>query len=249
MLDPDEAPGAFGLAQDWPALATGRHAHRRAQLLFATSGAMRLVTDEVTAVLPPDRAAWIPGGLGHDVACRRPVALRTVYFDPRDDDGPVAVFDAPPLLRELVVEVCAWGLAPPAGAEQVTAALRWLVDRWKVRPLPVTLPSARSEELRAALTWSLDHLAHPIGLDDAACAGGLSTRVLQRRAAEELGSGFAAWLQRARVQRGRELLADPELEIGEIALRCGYQSPAAFTRAFAAVTGRPPSAWRGAVRR
>jgi AraC-like DNA-binding protein len=244
MIDPDQVSASFGLAEDWPALATGRHVHRRAQLLYATAGAMRLVTDTVTAVLPPDRAAWIPGGVVHDVTCRRPVALRTVYFDPGEDDGPVVVFEAPALLRELVVEICGWGVAAPEGATVVTGALRWLVDRWKLRPLPVTLPSARSPELRAALDHLLDHLAHPVGLDDAARAGGISTRSLQRRMQDELGTGLAAWLQRARVQRAVELLADPELEIGEIALRCGYQSPAAFSRAFAAVTGVAPSAWR-----
>lgn len=244
MIDPDRVPTAFGLAEDPPALATGRHVHRRSQLLYATSGAMRLVTERLTAVLPPDRAAWIPGGVAHDVACRRPVALRTVYFDP-EDDGEIVVFEAPPLLRELVIEICAWGPSPPDGADGVLAALRWLVDRWRVRPLPVTLPTARSPELRAALDHLFERLAHPISLGDAALASGLSARTLQRRMREELGTGLAAWLQRARVQRAVELLADPELEIGEIALRCGYQSPAAFSRAFAAVTGTPPSGWRG----
>lgn len=248
VIDPDELPSPFGLAQDWPVLSTGRHTHRRAQLLYATQGAMRLTTDSVWAVLPPDRAAWIPGSVAHEVSCRRPVALRTVYFDPRPDDGQIAVFEAPALLRELVVEICALGPALPPEGRVLPEALRWLVDRWKRAPLPVTLPSARTPEIGRALDHLLQHLAHPVGLEDAAKAAGLSPRSLQRRARDELGTGLASWLQRARVQRAVELLADPELEIGEIALRCGYQSPAAFTRAFTAVTGVLPSAWRTGTR-
>jgi AraC-like DNA-binding protein len=243
-VDPDVPLASFGLAEDGP-LATGRHAHRRAQLLYTASGAMRLATDRVTAVLPPHRAAWIPGGVVHEVACRRPVALRTVYLDVTlDDGGDVVVFEAPALLRELVLEVCAWGEDPPPGAAVVTDALRWLVGRWRVTPLPVTLPAAATPEVARALDHLLAHLAHPVGLDDAARAAGLPVRTLQRRARVELGTGLAAWLQRARVQQAVELLAEPGLEVGEIALRCGYQSPAAFTRAFSGVMGTSPSRWR-----
>jgi AraC-like DNA-binding protein len=248
IIDPDAQPAAFGLAQDWPAFSTGQHAHRRAQLLYSTQGALRLSTEQLGTVLPPDRAAWIPGGAAHSVVGPRPVALRTVYFDPRPDDGEVVVFEAPLLLRELVVEICALGPTPPPQAQSLVDALRWLVDRWKQRPLPVTLPQARSPELACALEHLLQHLAHPVGLPDAARVAGLSPRSLQRRAQQELGTGLASWLQRARIQRAVELLAQPELEIGEIALRCGYQSPAAFTRAFSAITGVLPSAWRAGTR-
>jgi transcriptional regulator GlxA family with amidase domain len=61
---------------------------------------------------------------------------------------------------------------------------------------------------------------------------------------EELGTSFSTWLARARMLRATELLADPDAAVGDVALRCGFQSPAAFSRAFQLHLGRPPSAWR-----
>ena len=67
MLDPDAMPGPFGLAEDLGALDAPCHTHRRAQLLYATAGAMRLRAGGRLVVLPCDRAAWIPGGTPHRV--------------------------------------------------------------------------------------------------------------------------------------------------------------------------------------
>ena len=107
MLDPDIVPRSFGLAEDVPAVHSPWHQHRRAQVLYGVSGAMRLHTAHHVALLPPSRAAFLPAGARHHVTCRRPVQLRTVYLDPRDDDAPFAVFAATPLLVSLLVEICA----------------------------------------------------------------------------------------------------------------------------------------------
>ena len=76
-------------------------------------------------------------------------------------------------------------------------------------------------------------------------AAGLSVRTLQRRCQAELGVPLQAWLHRARIVTALELLADPAASVGEIAVRVGYGSGAAFTRSFAEIMGSPPSEWRG----
>lgn len=248
ILNPDLLEHPFGLAEDLPAMDTGWHTHARPQLLYATEGALRLWAEDRSVLLPPQRAAWIGAGLRHRVETGRPVRLRTVYFLPGDGAGgePLAVFSAPPLLRELAVLACAWGPQPPELPEVVPffAAFSALVWRWRQSPLAVDLPQARSPGLAAALAWLDARLDRPVGPADAAKVAGMSSRTLQRRCRAELGVSLQAWLGRARIVAALALLADPDLSIGEIAYRCGYASLSAFSRAFSATLGSPPSAWR-----
>lgn len=244
MLDPDIVPRSFGLAEDVPAVHSPWHQHRRAQVLYGVSGAMRLHTAHHVALLPPSRAAFLPAGARHHVTCRRPVQLRTVYLDPRDDDAPFAVFAATPLLVSLLVEICALGIDRPAEAEPLFAALRYGVGRAARSPLPLRLGVPSSPGLRELAERVLARPSAPWTLADAAGASGLSVRTLQRRFRSELGHGFRRWLGQARLHHAVDLLADPTVAVGEVALRCGYDSPSSFTRAFREQLGVSPSAWR-----
>lgn len=52
------------------------------------------------------------------------------------------------------------------------------------------------------------------------------------------------WAIHARLERARELLARPDLAVGEIADRLGYRDVHFFSRQFARHTGLAPLAWR-----
>jgi AraC-like DNA-binding protein len=53
------------------------------------------------------------------------------------------------------------------------------------------------------------------------------------------------YLQRRRIERAMALLREPDASVTEICLRVGFDSLGAFSRAFRAVTGTSPSAYRG----
>lgn len=59
-----------------------------------------------------------------------------------------------------------------------------------------------------------------------------------------VGCGPLTYLAEWRLQRAKALLGDPRVSIQEVAGRIGYQSPAAFTRAFANMFGQSPSDFR-----
>jgi AraC-like DNA-binding protein len=256
MLDPDRLPvPAFGLAEDSERMDTPWHHHRRPQLLYCIEGAMRLHSERHMVLLPPQRAAWIPPGCRHRAISGRPIRLRTVYFPPpAEGDLPtpegsdLAVFTAPALLREMARQACAWGIAPGDRPEVASffQAFLHLVHGWRHAGTLPPLPNARTDELARALVWMSARLEHAIGVEDAARAAGLSIRTLQRRCRDELGTSLQSWLVRARILHGMELLANRDLSVGEVALRCGYETQAAFTRAFHAETGKSPTAWRAA---
>ena len=54
---------------------------------------------------------------------------------------------------------------------------------------------------------------------------------------------LAGW----RVQMAKQMLRDGDFSIADIAVRVGYESEAAFNRAFKRSAGSPPAAWRKGV--
>jgi AraC-like DNA-binding protein len=72
---------------------------------------------------------------------------------------------------------------------------------------------------------------------------GLSGRTLQRRLGDE-GASFQLLMTDVRRARARELLADPALDIDEVALLLGYEDQNSFFRAFRLWEGETPSSWR-----
>jgi AraC-like DNA-binding protein len=52
------------------------------------------------------------------------------------------------------------------------------------------------------------------------------------------------YLARWRMQVAARLLADGQAKVSAVALRVGYDSEAAFSRAFKRATGVSPAAWR-----
>ncbi|MGH8788695.1 MAG: AraC family transcriptional regulator ligand-binding domain-containing protein [Cupriavidus necator] len=72
---------------------------------------------------------------------------------------------------------------------------------------------------------------------------GVSERTLQRRLGGE-GTSFQLLLTAVRRARARELLADPTLDIDEVAFLLGYADQNSFFRAFRLWEGETPSSWR-----
>jgi AraC-like DNA-binding protein len=72
---------------------------------------------------------------------------------------------------------------------------------------------------------------------------GISERTLQRRLTDE-GTSFKHLLSEARREKAREYLADPSLDIKEVAFLLGYQDKSSFYRAFRLWEGDTPSNWR-----
>ncbi|MFX3632371.1 MAG: helix-turn-helix domain-containing protein [Candidatus Pristimantibacillus sp.] len=72
---------------------------------------------------------------------------------------------------------------------------------------------------------------------------GMSDRTLQRRLTDE-NTSFKQLLAQARHEQAREYLADPLLDIKEVAFLIGYEDQNSFYRAFRLWEGDTPSNWR-----
>lgn len=221
--------------------------HDRPAVLLCVEGVLRLRTADRDLLLPAPRVALIPKDLAHQVLAHHPARAIWLHLPPESlADLSFSVFEAPPLLREMAQEAARWGRSPPTNrlTEAFFTTLVNLLPEWRQDHAGVELPTARSPELRRGLDWLLDRLPHPVGPADAAKQAGLSLRTFQRRCQEEIGLTPTDWLQRARVLRALELLTQPHLNVGEIALLCGYQSQASFGRVFKEHLQLTPLEWR-----
>jgi AraC-like DNA-binding protein len=72
---------------------------------------------------------------------------------------------------------------------------------------------------------------------------GMSDRTLQRRLTDD-NTSFKHLLIQARHEQAREYLADPSLDIKEVAFLIGYEDQNSFYRAFRLWEGDTPSNWR-----
>lgn len=88
---------------------------------------------------------------------------------------------------------------------------------------------------RPEYPWTVDELAHDVGL---------SRSALHERFAQYLGHPPMQYLANWRMQLGARLLRETNYTVAHIALEVGYESEAAFSRAFKRLVGKPPAAWK-----
>jgi AraC-like DNA-binding protein len=86
-------------------------------------------------------------------------------------------------------------------------------------------------------SWTVATLAKEVGVSRAAFA---------KRFVELVGESPIAYLAGWRMHLAQHLLQESTLGMGEIAARVGYESDAAFNRAFRRRVGSPPATWRQA---
>jgi transcriptional regulator GlxA family with amidase domain len=139
-----------------------------------------------------------------------------------------------------------------AGAETILARLSELmfveVLRRHLESLPDDsrgwLSGLRDKHIGEALrlmharpteNWTLDGLAHAVGL---------SRTTFAERFAHYVDIPPMQYLARWRMQLAARRLETPGISMAQVAAEAGYESEAAFNRAFKKLIGTPPGTWR-----
>lgn len=99
-------------------------------------------------------------------------------------------------------------------------------------------------QVRKITTYMGERLGTQIGLDELAGVVGLSRFYFCTAFREATGTTPHEWLVRLRIEKARQLLADPAFPITDIALAVGYETPSSFSAAFRKITGTTPSIYR-----
>jgi AraC-like DNA-binding protein len=83
--------------------------------------------------------------------------------------------------------------------------------------------------------WTVDELSREVGL---------SRSVLAQRFVDLVGEAPIRYLANWRMQLAKQMMREGTHNIQQVATRVGYDSEAAFNRAFKRATGAPPATWR-----
>lgn len=108
------------------------------------------------------------------------------------------------------------------------------------------LAGLRDRFVGKALALLHERPEHAWTVDDLAREVGLSRSAFHERFVEFVGHPPMQYLANWRIQLGARLLRESNRNVATIALDVGYDSEAAFSRAFRRMVGMPPAAWRKA---
>jgi LacI family transcriptional regulator len=121
-----------------------------------------------------------------------------------------------------------------------------------IRIAPLGVTSRQSTDVLAidnpiivqALRFIESHADQGIVVDDVLRVVPISRRSLEIHFRNLLGRSPTEEIRRVRLEKGRELLARPDLSVAEIALACGFANATRFGVAFRKRFGKTPLAYR-----
>jgi AraC-like DNA-binding protein len=226
-----------------PGEALPAHRHRRAQLVYAAEGMMRVTTPDGSWLVPPQRAVWVPPGTDHSIRMSSAVSMRTLYIDgekARRMPSRCCVLSVSPLLRELILRAMElptlYEIEGPQGR-----LMRVILDEIRTLPsLPLHLPTPGERRLVQLCRALLRDPGDRRGIEEWGRDIGASGRTLARLFRRETGMSFGAWRQQARLIEALARLGAGE-PVTHVALDLGYESPSAFTAMFRRALGVTPS--------
>ena len=197
-----------------------------------------------------DPTRFVCGYLG----CNKSMVRPLIAALPRLACIPIGDGRAMALLRDLLRAGVRESLAPRAGAEPMLAKLAELIFVEALRRYAETRPAegggwfaaARDPHIGRALALLHGMPDHAWSLDELARRAGVSRSALGERFTALVGEPPIRYLVRWRLALAAQALRGGSEPIVRIAARSGYESEAAFTRAFKREFGAPPAAWRRA---
>lgn len=103
-----------------------------------------------------------------------------------------------------------------------------------------------SDILRRSLDYIARNYHNRISLDDVSAYVGYSPKYFSHYFKDQTGITFVNYLNRLRIQAAKELLADPNIVIKDVAARVGFENINTFFRVFKQFEGVTPGQYRAA---
>jgi AraC-like DNA-binding protein len=196
----------------------------------------------------PERAQFVCGYLGCDIRPFNPVlaTLPRLLHVKRQRAAPDG------LLGRLIELTLMEAQTSQAGGASIRLRLSELMFVEVVRRHLETLSAGqtgwlsglRDPAIGRVLSMLHAHPAHPWTLGELATRAGVSRAVAAERFTHLVGCPPIHYLTLWRMQIAARFLSDGAMKVAAVAHEVGYESEAAFSRAFKKITGVSPAAWR-----
>lgn len=244
LQDDDGGPLVVGRAGTDADHDTAAHRHARGQLIGCGRGVLNVGTAAGTWVVPARHAVWLPPREVHWARMHGPFTGWSLYVAPAACEmlppAPCTVA-VTPLLWEAALRCAERASAASDAAQDRLAAV--IVDEIRrLHPQPLGLPMPRDARLLRIAQALLAEPGQQRTLPEWAAWAGLSDRTLSRRFVAETSLSFSVWVQRARLLRALEWLAEGRA-VTAVALELGYDSVSAFIALFKRQLGSTPAAY------
>ncbi len=118
-------------------------------------------------------------------------------------------------------------------------------DRVAVNDVPMHARTTTNRYLRATFEYIRKNFSRPMTIEEMAGHIGVSRKHLSAVVRRESGRTPRKLLAEFRLSTAERMLAETDLNVGDIARSCGYSDPLLFSRRFRNMFGYPPSAIRG----
>ena len=103
---------------------------------------------------------------------------------------------------------------------------------------------ASDTTLEPLLRWLDGQLHRPLTLEEIARQAAMSTRTLNRRFRDQIGTTPLQWLLASRVRRAQQLLETTALSVDQVSSASGFASVTTFRDRFSRLVGTNPQAYR-----
>jgi AraC-like DNA-binding protein len=225
------------------------HYHDMHKLLYAFEGAIEVESTRGRNLIPRQLAAWIPASVPHCTSIHgvRWVAVFFTRAMVPDSEQRVRTVTVSPLMREMMREAMRWPLTAQEYPLRAAffAAMAQLCAEWITHEANLFLPTSNDQRVQRALDYT--NQRKDLKLLDICSKAGISVRSLRRHLKDETGMTWELYRQRSRLLEAVSLLSETDESIGEIAARCGFESPSGFTKVFRQEVGETPRAYRHRV--
>ena len=99
-------------------------------------------------------------------------------------------------------------------------------------------------EIRQALDYINNHLSEDLSLEQVCGVVGFHSRYFSRLFKSELRSSYSEYVMNARMLHAQALLKETDLQVSEVAERCGFPDISYFSARFKQFCGQSPRQWR-----
>ena len=222
----------------------------RHYLLYCAKGSIRIEVDNLSWILPPSRALWIPANTSIKVDIKQRVQCCSLLFDTESFASPFEqcqVLALPVLLKDMILHSKVWGPDRPFAdelAQHFFAAIVQMCGQLKEQPFALWVPRGQSGRVRQALDYTQQYLSEPITLAHIAQQVGSTERSLSRLFMRETNMRWSHIQRQMRMIQAIELLSNSQDKVLTISLTVGYQSLSSFNRAFKEFTSLTPKEFR-----
>lgn len=223
------------------------HAHQKHQLTYVEGGIAYIYMQNKTYIIPARHYVWIPSGLEHYLKVRNAQTVtRSLYFH---DDGKdpfydkLGIYPVNNLLFEMIVFTEHWSGTVNSKEEgfALLSAIKDILPKLNTRALPIALPTTANTRLRPVIMYLSTHFSEPLTLRSLSERFGMGERTLSRLFQSTMSISFLQYLKLLRTVKAIEMLLQHDKTTSEIAYLTGYNSLAAFSKAFHQLTNFRPT--------